>query len=85
MRLIKKSPVHALVLLLSLVTVIFVGCVPTSTPHATTAVLGCSAGGRGVFTPEDVQCYLANADTAEVQMIDEETVVLLADAQSIVD
>jgi len=54
-------------------------------PEATTVATGCVAGGPGVFTPEDVRCYLASDDSAPVQMIDKETVVLLADPQSIAD
>ena len=46
---------------------------------------GCSEGGSGVFTPEDVGCLLANTDPAFVQMIDAETAVLFTDPQSIAD
>jgi hypothetical protein len=50
---------------------------PPSQPAANT---GCSAA---VVTPEDALCYLATADPSQVQRINDETVVLLADPQSI--
>lgn len=46
---------------------------------------GCSEGGLGVFTPEDVRCLLANTDPAFVRMIDEETAVLFTDSAAIAD
>jgi len=94
-------PAHALALGLCLVAVMLTSCAPTGAPSVTTSVplsppanqapeattvaTGCSIGGTGVFTPEDVRCYLANDDSAQVQVIDTETVVLLADPQSIAD
>ena len=40
---------------------------------------------EGIITPEDARCYLDNAGPDQVQMIDEETAVLLADPQSTAD
>ena len=40
---------------------------------------------QSIITPEDARCYLDNAGQDQVQMIDEETAVLLADPQSIAD
>lgn len=47
-----------------------------------TVVAGCSAGGSGIWTPEDVRCYLDNTDPTQTQVIDEETLVLIADPQT---
>ena len=101
MRLKQIRPAHALALGLCLVAVMLTSCAPTGAPlvttsvplsppanqapEATTVATGCSVGGTGVFTPEDVRCYLANDDSGQVQVIDTETVVLLADPQSIAD
>ena len=49
------------------------------------SVLGCAAGGVGVFTPEDVRCYLDSFPTEFVQEIDGETAVLFTDPASIAD
>ncbi len=46
---------------------------------------GCSEGGIGVFTPEDVRCILANTDPAFVRTIDEDTAVLFTDPAAIAD
>jgi hypothetical protein len=72
-------------MVLWLAAVMLVSCAPTDTSTTTTAVLGCIEGGPGIFTPEDVRCYLDQTDPAQVQRIDEETVALLADPQSIAD
>lgn len=71
-------------LMLGLVAAIFVSCTPTST-NVTPTIIGCSAGGSGVLTPEDVRCHLDQTDLAQRQRIDEETIVLLAEPQSISD
>lgn len=64
---------------------LFVGCSPADAPQAGKAVLGCSEGGRGVFTPEDIQCYLDNSGSDQAQDLGEGTVVLFSEAQSIQD
>ena len=51
-------------------------------PAAATAIPGCSAGGPGILTPDDVSCYLANAAPTQMQQINEETVILFGDPQS---
>ena len=56
--------------------------VETSANVTPTVISGC---GSGVITPEDAQCYLTSVDPAQVQHIDTETVVLLADQDSIAD
>ena len=48
-------------------------------------VLGCAAGGQGVFTPEDVRCYLDTFDPELVWMLDEETAVLFTTPDPIAD
>ncbi len=98
MRLNQVIPAHTFAFLLCLAGTMLTGCVPTSTlmdttaapsvappedpPPAAAAVLGCSAGGPGVFTPDDVTCYLANAAPAQVRQINEQTIVLFSDPQS---
>ena len=49
------------------------------------SVPGCSEGGAGIFTPEDVGCLLANTDPVFVQMLDKETAVLFTDPHAIAD
>jgi hypothetical protein len=49
------------------------------------SVPGCAAGGAGVFTPEDVRCYLDSFQAEFVQEIDGETAVLFSDPTSIAD
>ena len=83
MRVKKIYPYYGVVL--SLVAVMVVSCAPTDTSATIKTVLGCSEGGPGIFTPEDVHCYLGQTDPAQVQRIDEETVVLLAEPESIAD
>lgn len=85
MRLKNTFPGYLYVFIVCSMMLLFVGCTPTGAPQAGKAVLGCSEGGHGIFTPEDIQCYLANFGSDQVQNIDEETVVLLAEAQSIQD
>ena len=95
MRLERIHSAHPLALWLCLVAVMLASCAPSGAltpsppanqpPEATTIVTGCSAGGPGVFTPEDVRCYLANENPAQVQNLDEETVIVLAEPQSIAD
>ncbi len=46
---------------------------------------GCSEGGVGVFTPDDVRCMLTNIDPAYVQMIDDDTAVHFTDPNAIAD
>lgn len=48
-------------------------------------LLGCAEGGAGVFTPEDVRCYLASFEPQFVREIDEDTAVLFTDPNSIAD
>ncbi|MCA9923142.1 MAG: hypothetical protein KC419_12400 [Anaerolineales bacterium] len=55
---------------------------PTGTPETVT---GCAEGGAGVFTPEDVRCYLASFDPQFVREIDADTAVLFTDPTSIAD
>ncbi|WP_420641244.1 hypothetical protein [Candidatus Leptofilum sp.] len=57
---------------------------PDTPPLATEAaeVLGCADGGPGVFTPEDVRCYLASFEPEFVREIDEDTAVLFTDPNS---
>ena len=83
MRIKKISPYYGAVVWLA--AVMLVSCAPTDTSTTTTAVLGCNEGGPGIFIPEDVRCYLDQTEPAQVQRIDEETIVLLADPQSIAD
>jgi hypothetical protein len=96
MRLKRNSSTHALAMWLCLLAPLLASCFPigapsatapssSQSPEATKAVTGCSAGGRGVFSPEDVRCYLVNVDPAQVQVIDDETTILLADSQTITD
>jgi hypothetical protein len=80
---IKKVP-YIYALLLWLIAAIFVSCTPTST-EVTTIVAGCSEGGSGIFTPEDVRCHLDQTDPSQVQRIDEEIMVILAEPQTIAD
>ena len=76
-------PYYGMVLWLA--AVMLVSCAPTDTSTTTMAVLGCIEGGPGIFTPEDVRCYLDQTDPAQVQRIDEETVALLAEPESNAD
>ncbi|MCA9999675.1 MAG: hypothetical protein KDE56_28125, partial [Anaerolineales bacterium] len=48
-------------------------------------MLGCAAGGSGVFTPEDVRCYLGSFPAEFVQEIDAETAVLFTDPNAIAE
>lgn len=58
---------------------------PTDQPPGTTpASSGCPSDGSEIITVEDVRCYLA-ANPGQVQTIDRDTVVLLADPQSTAD
>ena len=52
----------------------------TPSPIPPTVVAGCSSG---VITPEDARCYLADTEPYQVQRIDKETAVLLAEPHSI--
>ena len=58
---------------------------PAQENEVDTAVLGCVAGGLGVFTPEDVRCYLDSFEPEFVRELDEETAVLFTDPNSIAD
>ena len=60
---------------------------PTFPVESTTEseMLGCAEGGAGVFTPEDVRCYLNSFSPEFVWEIDEETAVLFTDPDSIAD
>ena len=83
MRIKKICPYYGVVVWLA--AVMLVSCAPTDMSTTKTAVLGCSEGDPGIFTPEDVRCYLDQTDPVQVQRIDEETIVLLADPESIAD
>ncbi|MGB7876927.1 MAG: hypothetical protein WBL25_21290 [Anaerolineales bacterium] len=85
MQLKNMFPGYPFVFLVCLMLLLFVGCIPTGTPRTARTVSICNEGGRGIFTPEDVQCYLANPGSGQVRNIDEEKVVLFAEAQSIPD
>lgn len=56
---------------------------PTNPPIE--QVSGCSDGGEGVFTSEDVRCYLATFDPQFVYEINEDVVVLFTDPNSIAE
>lgn len=71
--------------LLFLMVMALAGCAPASTLPTATNIPGCNEGGSGVFTPEDVQCYLDKLQSNQVQSIDENTAFLLSDATSIGD
>lgn len=79
----KKVP-YIYALMLWLIAAIFVSCTPTPT-EVNTVVVGCSEGGSGIFTPEDVRCHLDQTDSSQVQRIDEEMMVLLAEPLTIAD
>jgi hypothetical protein len=55
----------------------------TDEAEPTEQILGCSEGGPGVFTPEDVRCYLGSFPQEYVREIDEETAVLFTDPNSL--
>ena len=58
---------------------------PPAMPDPGDPVLGCADGGEGVFSPEDVRCYLATFDPQFVRELDGETAVLFSDPTSIAD
>jgi hypothetical protein len=76
---------------------LLVSCAPPTTPvsqveatavptsESVEEVLGCVDGGPGVFTPNDVRCYLAFFAPEFVWEIDEETAVLFTDPNSRAD
>lgn len=53
---------------------VLAGCSPANTALEP----GCSEGGTGVYSPEDVQCHLARLDPGQVQHLDPDTALLLA-------
>lgn len=57
----------------------------TAEEGAEEQIPGCAAGGPGVFTPEDVRCYLASFDPELVWTLDEETAVLFTSPSPIAD
>ncbi len=83
MRIKRIFPYYGVVVWLT--AAMMVSCVPTETATSITTILGCSEGGPGIFTPEDVRCYLDQTDPPRSQRIDGETVVILADPDSIAD
>ena len=58
---------------------------PNQPVHTVEPIMGCADGGEGIFTPEDVRCYLAAVDPQFVREIDGETAVLFTDPNSIAD
>ena len=62
---------------------------PEETPEPVSelqdVVLGCAEGGAGVFTPDDVRCYLASFAPEFVREIDAETAVLFTDPNAPVE
>lgn len=95
--LLKRYDLFVLALLVWLIT----ACVPAGSSVSVTeeplvptvgvtmtpppVVTGCSAGGEGVFTPDDVRCYLNTFDPEQVQIIDAQTAVLFTVPQPSAD
>jgi hypothetical protein len=48
-------------------------------------VVGCAEGGAGVFSPEDVRCYLGSFDQQFVRELDEDTAVLFTNPNDIAE
>ena len=56
-----------------------------NTVEPANAVLGCAEGGPGVFTPDDVRCYLASFDPEFVADFGADTAVLFTTPDAITD